>query len=105
MPLAGLGHQPVKVGQRAVLGIDVLVIRDVVAEVHLRRGIAGRQPDGVHAELFQVVQPRGDAVQIADAVAVRVLKAARIDLVDDGVLPPVALGRDPRRRLGDGGRL
>ena len=40
---------------------------------------------------LQVVEALGDAVQVADAVAVRVLKAARIDLVDDGVLPPVAL--------------
>jgi hypothetical protein len=69
-----LGHQPVEVGQRAVLRIDVLVVGDVVAEVHLRRGIDGRQPDRVHAQFLQVVQPLGDAVQIADAVAVRILK-------------------------------
>ena len=59
MPLAGLGHQAVEVGKRAVLRVDVLVIRDVVAEVHLRRGIARRQPDGVHAQVLQVVQPLG----------------------------------------------
>jgi len=36
MPLPGLGHQPVKVGQRAILRIDVLVVGDVIAEVGLR---------------------------------------------------------------------
>src|ERR1035438_4083651 len=108
MPLAGLGDQAVKVGQGAVLGVYILVIRDVIAEVDLRRGIAGSEPDGVNAQLLQVVQPRGNAVQVADAVAVRVLKAARVDLVDDGVLPPVALaggggsGWVPGGRYGSG---
>jgi hypothetical protein len=86
-----LGHQPVKVLQRAVLRVDVLVVGDVVAEIHLRRGINGREPDGVDAQFLQVVEPRGNAVQVADAVSVRVLKTARVDLVDDGVLPPVNL--------------
>ena len=89
MPLAGLVHQPVKVQKRAVLRVDVLVVGDVVAEVYLGRGIARRQPDGVNADVFQVIEPLGDAIEVTDAVAVRVLKAARIDLVDDGVLPPV----------------
>ncbi len=88
--LVGLGDQAVEVGEGAVLRIDVLVVGDVVAEVDLRRGIDGREPDGVDAELLQIVEALGDAVQVADAVAVGILKAARIDLVDDGVLPPVA---------------
>ena len=91
--LVGLGHQAVEVRQRAVLRIDVLVVGDVVAEIDLRRGIDGREPDRVDAEFLQVVEALGDAVQVADAVAVRVLKAARIDLVDDGVLPPVPFTR------------
>ena len=69
------------------------VVGDVVAEVDLRRGIEGREPDGVDAQVLQVVEPLGDAVQVADAVAVRVLKAARVNLVDDGVLPPVLFTR------------
>jgi hypothetical protein len=40
---------------------------------------------------LQVVEARGDAVQVADAVAVRILKTARINFVDDGVLPPVLI--------------
>jgi len=35
-----------------------------------------------------VVEARRDPGQIADAVAVGVLERARVDLVDDGVLPP-----------------
>src|SRR5690606_40712640 len=44
----------------------------------------GREPDGVDAEIGDVVEPLGDADEIADAVAVMVLKRAGIDLVDDG---------------------
>ncbi len=69
-------------------GIDADIVRDVVAEIDLRRGIDRRQPDGIHAECLQVIEPLGDAVQVADAVAIRILKAARINLVDDRMLPP-----------------
>jgi len=38
-----------------------------------------------------MLQPRGDAGQVADAVAVAVGEAARVDLVDDAAAPPVAV--------------
>ena len=37
-----------------------------------------------------MVEPPPDALEIADPVAVAVLERARIDLVDDGALPPMA---------------
>ena len=42
----------------------------------------------VDAEPGEIVEPLANALQVADAVAVRVLEGARIDLVDDAVLPP-----------------
>ena len=51
--LLGFGHEVVEVGQRAILRIDVLVVRDVVSEIDLRRGITGREPDGVNARDFR----------------------------------------------------
>jgi hypothetical protein len=81
-------QQPVEVGQRAEARVDVLVVADVVAAVVPRRPVDRRQPDHVDAELDQVVQLRLDPGQVADAVPVRVGEAARIDLVDDGALPP-----------------
>ncbi len=86
--LFGLGDQAVEVGEGSVLGIDVAVVGDVVAEVDLGGGVHGGEPDGVDAEVLQVVEPLGDAVEVADAVTVGVLEAAGVDLVDDGVLPP-----------------
>ena len=87
--LLRFGDEPVEVGEGAILRVDVVVVGDVVAEVDLRRGIDGREPDGVDAQALQVVEARGDAIEVANTVAVRVLKAARIDFVDDRVLPPV----------------
>ena len=65
-----LGHQPVEISHGAVLGIDRFVVGDVVAKVNLRRGIDGRQPDGVDSQPLNVVKPLGYAVEIANAVAV-----------------------------------
>ena len=86
--LLRFGDETVEVGEGAVLGVDVFVVGDVVAEVDLWRGVHGRDPDGVDAELLEVVEALGDAVEVADAVAVGVLEGARVDLVDDCVLPP-----------------
>jgi hypothetical protein len=86
--LAAFGDEVVHVREGAVLWVDGLVIGDVVAEVNLRRGVHGSDPYSVHAEVLKVVEARGDAVEIADTVAVGILVGTRIDLVHDGVLPP-----------------
>ena len=91
----GGGEEAIEVGEGAVLGVDGGVVGDVVAEVDLRGRIHGGDPDGVDAEGLEVVEARGDAVEVADAVAVGVLEAARVDLVDDGVLPPGGVGGGP----------
>ena len=90
--LLRFGDEGVEVRHAAVEGIDRRVVRDVVAVVDARRGIHRRDPDGVDAEIVEVVEARGDALDVADAVAIGVLKAARIKLVDDGVTPPFRAG-------------
>ena len=87
--LACLGHEAIEISERAVLWIDVLVVGNVVAEIHVRRLIHRRKPDCIHAQLLEVVEPRSNPVQVADPVAIRVLKAARVYLVDHGILPPI----------------
>ena len=86
-----LGDQLVEIGERAEDRVDVGVIGNVVAEVGHRRRIDRRQPDGIDAEPLQVVEPRKNSRQVANAVAVRVLERARIDLIDDSLLPPFML--------------
>ncbi len=85
----GLGQQAVEVGQRAEQGVDVAVVGHIVAEVVHRRREDGRNPDGVYVQGVQIVEPPADAVEVADAIAVRILEGARVDLVDDAGLPPV----------------
>ena len=60
--LAGFVHQAIEIPQGAVLRVDGVIVRNIVAEIHLRRRIEGRNPDAVHAEFLQVIQVCGDAV-------------------------------------------
>ena len=84
----GLLHEGAEVGQRAEDRIDVAVVGHVVAEVAHGRGVEGAEPDGVHAQRGDVLEVVGHALEVADAVAVRVGEAARIDLIDDRAAPP-----------------
>ena len=88
-----LRYKLVEVREFTKHGVDGAVVRDVVAEVAHGRTKERRHPKRVHAEAGQVVHALDDAGQVADAVAVAVLKAARVDLVNDGATPP-------SRRLG-----
>src|SRR5579883_3124713 len=95
MALFGLLRETVKIRQGAVHGVDILVIRYVVAEIHLRRWVAWRNPDGVNTQVMQIVELGRNALQIADPVVVAVGKAARINFVEHRVLPPLmAFGVD-----------
>ena len=72
----------------AELRRDVPVIGDIVPAVRPRRGIQRRKPDAVHPQAFDVVQLFVHALQIAHAVAVAILEAARPDLIEHHVLIP-----------------
>ena len=87
------GHHRVEVVERAQPRVDVAVVGDVVPAVGERGRVERAQPDGVDAERREVVDPRRDAGEVADPVAVAVGEAARIDLVDDGLAPPVGSSR------------
>ena len=71
---------------------------DVVAVVLERRRIEREQPDGVRAELPDVVQLLDQAAKIAEPIAVGIAIALDVELVDDRVLVPerIGIGHDPR---------
>ena len=71
LPFFGFGYQAVEIRHGAVLGIDRLVVGDVVAEIYLGRGIDGREPDGVDSEVLEVIEALGDPVEVADTVVNR----------------------------------
>ena len=98
LPLVQGRDELVEVLEGAQTGVDVAVVGDVVAAVGQLRGIERAQPHGIHSQVPQVVRATGHAAQVPQAVAVGVLEAARIDLVDDRLPPPV-------RRAPEGVRL
>ncbi len=87
-PLVRLAEEDAEIVQRAVAGVDALVIGNVVAVVFPRRGVEGQQPDGVDPQVLQVIELAGQAAEITDAVLVGVAKGADVELVDDGVFVP-----------------
>ena len=87
---------------RAVVGVDLGEVGDVVAAVAQRRGVERQQPDAVDPEPLQVVELLGQAAEVARAVAVGVEEAADVDLVEDGALEPQRLGLEPLARSGPG---
>gem|GEM_PF-2622416 len=82
-------QQRVEKLQRAERGVDVPVVADIVAGVVLRRRVDRRKPQHVDPQGREVVQPRGDPGEIADTVSVAVREAARPDLIDDALSPPL----------------
>ena len=97
---AAVFDQTIEVFERPVGRVDILVVRNVIAKIDLRRREARRDPDCVDAELLQIVELRCDPVQITHAVIVTVGKAARVNFIEDGMLPPgMALGINRTRCL------
>ena len=88
---AALVHTPdhgVEVGHGAHLAHDGPIVADVVTVVVVGGLIDRVEPNDVDAEALDVVEAGGNAAQITDAVAIRVLEAARVDLVDHHLFPP-----------------
>jgi hypothetical protein len=96
--VVGVADQGVRVQQRPEHRVHRAVVGDVVPGVGLGGGVEGAEPYGVDAEVAQVREPGTYALQVAHAVAVAVGEAARIDLVDHRVPPPVAAGGDGGER-------
>ncbi len=88
LPAARLLEEAHQVGVGPVAGSHLAVVRHVVAGILEGRDEAGVQPYGIHAELAQIVELLNDAGDVADAIAVGVVEALRIDLIEDGVLEP-----------------
>lgn len=82
-------EQAVKVLHGAELLHDCPVIADIIAVIVVRRIIDRRAPDGIDAQVFEVVELFINTVQVADPIAVGIFKGARIDLIEHGLLPPL----------------
>jgi hypothetical protein len=59
--LVGFFQQAIKIIQCTEHWVDVAVVGYVVAKIVHWRGVDGRNPDGIYAQAFEVIQPLGDA--------------------------------------------
>src|SRR5437667_2078751 len=73
MMLVRRGDERLEVSVRPIVRLDLVVVGDVVAVI-ARRFRHGHQPDAVGAEPGDVVEFLRETAQIADAVAVAVVK-------------------------------
>ena len=84
----GLADEAPEVPHLAVGRVDFGVVRDVVPVVAQRRRIERQQPDGGHAQFFQVRELLRQSPEIADAIVVGIKKRFDVKLIDDRVLVP-----------------
>jgi hypothetical protein len=90
-------EEAAEVVERAVGRVNAAVIRDIVPVVAEGRGIHGQQPQTVDAEGLQVVELRGQAVEVADTVGVAVTETLDVQLIDHRVLVPERIGMASRQ--------
>lgn len=98
------GYQLLHLGQGAEGGVDGSVVRYVIAVVPLGGAIDGGEPEHIDPEGGQITEALTNAVDIAHAVAIAVLKTHGVDLVDDAAIE-VDVGCVERYRVHQRGRL
>src|SRR5437016_5611463 len=84
----GLGHELIKVFQGTEEGIDIRVVRDIVAKVSHGGRKDRRQPERIDPQPLEVIESPANASQITDAITITVHEGARIDMIDHAALPP-----------------
>src|SRR5262249_10330306 len=80
-----------EIPKRAVSRIDAVVVGDVIAAVAPWRALERHEPDRRDAKSMQIVKAPHQALEIADAIAVRVHIGRNREAVDDSVLIPKVL--------------
>ncbi|GFI37838.1 hypothetical protein IMSAGC015_02026 [Lachnospiraceae bacterium] len=70
---------------------NLIIIRDIVPLVDKRRLIDRGQPDNINPQSLQIIQLFYNPPQISDAVPITVIKAFRVNLIGNFVVPPFLL--------------
>ena len=86
----GSSDHIIEVVKRAKTWIDIAVIRHIIAAVDKRRWVERAQPYGLDAQPLKIVHLLGDARNIAQARTSRILKRARVNLIDRRIGHPRA---------------
>src|SRR6266487_3540233 len=86
-------EQVLKIIHCSVFRVDGVVIQDIVTMV--RRGRMNRhEPDGSDAQMLKIIKFRSNAIEIANAIVISIIKRADKYLIEDRFPPP----RDRRSR-------
>ena len=92
----GRTHELPEIGKRAILRMNVAIVANVITVIQSRRRIEWQKPDGVDAEIADVVELGYQSREIADAIVVTVKERSHVQLIDDRVLVPELIRRDGR---------
>ena len=98
-PGVGLVQQTAEVVHRPALGMDRVVVADVVAPVTEGGRIEGEQPQAVHPQPLEVIQFGDEPGDVAGTVVVAVEEPPDEHLVEDGPLEPERILPRRRQRL------
>jgi len=77
----GGGQQGLEVGHGAVGRINIQVVGDVVAVVHLGGDVDRGQPEGIDVQRLEIVEAGHDPLEITGATGAGILKAFGVDMV------------------------
>ena len=74
---------------RAVARGDLFVVAHIIARILERRIKAGVDPQGIAAQVPDIVELSNNALQITDAVAVGIIEALGVDFIEHCVFQPL----------------
>ena len=77
--------------ERAVVRVDSLIVRDIIAVIEAGGGLDRGEPDGVHPEGGYVIEPADYPLQVSYPIAIGIHEAAWVYLIDNEVLEPILL--------------
>lgn len=86
--LVGSSDHVIEVVKRAKTRVDIAVVRHVIAAVDKRRWVERAQPYGLDAQPLKIIHLLGNARDIAQTRTGRILKRARVNLIDRGIGHP-----------------
>src|SRR5690606_38134058 len=84
----GFADEAAHVRHVAVIGVYPAIVCNVVTIVAPRRWIERQQPQGVDAQIHQVVEFLDKSGEVADTIVVGIEKGLHMQLVDDRILVP-----------------
>src|SRR5471032_3509822 len=86
--LVGFGNKPLGIGHGPVVAVHATVLGNVIAVVAAWRGVERQEPDGVHAQVGDVIELGDQPGKITDAVVVGVEIGFDVNLINHRVLVP-----------------